>query len=132
MDHHGDVRGTLCAVLAVCCRGLEFAPDKGLIAQGLGSLAATRFALEAEARLGVPVPVDILGADISLDELVTRIEGARGAARPVAPSAPAGPRPAAVAGEVPLLPLQQAYLVTSDPGYTADPVGCHIYREYEF
>lgn len=134
MDSLIYLRSTLESILSECCPEFEFAADRGLVTQGLSSLAATRFALEVEARLGVPVPVAELGRGLTLDDLVALVGTAKGAVVPAAQPGPAeaqAPAAADAVREIPLLPHQQAYLVTSDPGYTADPAGCHIYREVE-
>ncbi|WP_174952637.1 amino acid adenylation domain-containing protein [Burkholderia lata] len=120
---------TLQDILRSCSPGTQFSVDASLVAQGLGSLAATRFVLEVQARFGVPVSVDALGAGMTLAALADTIAGAR---RNDAAHAPTSTRdaPGSRAG-LPLLPLQQAFLVTADPDYSADPAGCHLYREFD-
>uniref|UniRef100_UPI003BEEC380 amino acid adenylation domain-containing protein n=1 Tax=Burkholderia arboris TaxID=488730 RepID=UPI003BEEC380 len=139
MNNSLDMLDTLQDILRSCSPGTRFSVDASLVAQGLGSLAATRFVLEVQARFGVPVSVDDLGAGMTLAALADTLANARGddAARASVPTsssapvpAPASDAPAGRAG-TPLLPLQQAFLVTADPGYSADPAGCHLYREFD-
>ncbi|PAK14698.1 hypothetical protein CJO66_10920 [Burkholderia ubonensis] len=129
MNNSLDVLDTLQDILRSCSPGTQFGVDASLVAQGLGSLAATRFVLEVQARFGAPVSVDDLGAGMTLAALADAIASAR---RDDAARAPASTpdAPGSRAG-MPLLPLQQAFLVTADPGYSADPAGCHLYREFD-
>ncbi|WP_175959406.1 amino acid adenylation domain-containing protein [Burkholderia pyrrocinia] len=129
MNNSLDMLDTLQDILRSCSPGTQFSVDASLVAQGLGSLAATRFVLEVQARFGVPVSVDELGAGMTLAALADTLASARRddtaralAAMPDAPGGRAG---------MPLLPLQQAFLVTADPDYSADPAGCHLYREFD-
>ncbi|MCW8200045.1 amino acid adenylation domain-containing protein [Verminephrobacter aporrectodeae subsp. tuberculatae] len=129
MNNSLDMLDTLQDILRSCSPETRFSVDASLVAQGLGSLAATRFVLEVQARFGVPVSVDDLGAGMTLAALADTLANARcdDAARA---SAPASDVLGGRAG-MPLLPLQQAFLVTADPDYSADPAGCHLYREFD-
>ncbi|GAB2890585.1 hypothetical protein GCM10027093_27050 [Paraburkholderia jirisanensis] len=128
MDHSLDVLATLQEILRSCSPERPFSADASLVGQGLGSLAATRFVLEVQARLQAAISVEELGAGVTLTALAAAIAGG---ARTMATHQPSAQQLPADAAGVPLLPLQQAFLVTSDPGYSADPVGCHIYREFD-
>lgn len=121
MTNSNNILAALKEVLASCCPGQSFADDVSLITQGLGSLAATRFVFEVQHAMGKQVSVQELGAGMTLTALAQSIAGA-------APTT--GTVWAASNASLALLPLQQAFIVTSDPDYSADPAGCHIYREF--
>ncbi|GIJ54822.1 hypothetical protein Vau01_023380 [Virgisporangium aurantiacum] len=91
---------------------------------GLGSLAATRLWFELRSEFGVDIPVQWLGGGATVADLIARVTAeADGAAlTPV-------PVPVSTVDLGPLTDLQQAYLVAKQGG--DDPVGCHVYREFE-
>lgn len=95
---------------------------------GLDSISAARLVLELEAAFGVSVPMAEIGRCAGAEELVDRVTGATGRA------APRGTRQADVGARFDpfaVTPMQEAYLVGRQPEFTSDPVGCHIYREFD-
>ncbi|NUR27966.1 MAG: amino acid adenylation domain-containing protein, partial [Catenulispora sp.] len=126
---------------------------------GLDSLAATRLVLELQAEFGVEVPMARLGECRGAAEVATLVAelAAQSAAGPAAGgpgasardsaadgaadradgrsrdrrSADVRPDPAGRLEPFALTAVQQAYLAGRMEDLTADPVGCHIYREFE-
>jgi amino acid adenylation domain-containing protein len=126
-------RDAVLALLRSCWSEQDIDPERSLVAQGLGSLAATRLAAEASVRFGVRIEVTDLADGLSLRGLCEWVEaGSRNGALPGGNGALAGGNgdPGGSDEPVALLPLQEAYYVGSDPAFTADAVGCHMYREY--
>lgn len=106
---------------------------------GLDSLSAARLVVELQLAFGVQIPMARLGECRGAAELAEWIEreptaGAAGAAAGPAPSrtAQVRPDPRSRHEPFPLTTLQQAYLIGRDPDLSPDPVGCRIYREFEF
>ena len=98
---------------------------------GLGSLALTRLWMGLRQRLGVDVPVTELVKLPDVAALIARVTADAGgvsaggaAAAPVAESAEPG-------APFDLTDLQQAYQIGKAPELSPDPIGCHIYREFE-
>jgi amino acid adenylation domain-containing protein len=121
-DGSAALEAAIRRTLGECCPGIDFTASRGLVEQGMTSLAATRFVFQVEDTFGVQIDIDGLARGMSLRDVLAQA-GGHGAASPVAARADE---------EIALTPLQQAYLMTSDPAVTGDPVGCHIYREIEF
>lgn len=123
----------LMSLLAACCPGREIEPRRPLAFQGLSSLAATRFLLQVELLLGIKLTIGQIADGLSLADIAEMIS--KSTAAPPEPAPPPPPSGRAGAGTdgagIPLLPLQQSYLVTSLDGFVEDAVGCHIYREFE-
>ncbi|MEU8891947.1 amino acid adenylation domain-containing protein [Streptomyces sp. NPDC048442] len=123
---------------------------------GFGSLQTTRLWVELKRTFGVDLPPRWLGG-ASLGELTARVTAERTGDAPsraatadpgaesttTATAAPSMNAPATAAPSMsasataaaerhqpfPLTPLQQAYLVAKDEETSADPGGCHLYRE---
>ncbi|GAA3273799.1 hypothetical protein GCM10020218_018920 [Dactylosporangium vinaceum] len=109
--------------------------DTSLADRGLESLAATRLWFQLRTAFGVDIPVQWLGRCATVADLVARVQEE---ARPEPVAGPATSTEAtgtAAAGErhepFPLSDLQQAYLISKDPLLGDDPIGCHVYREFE-
>jgi amino acid adenylation domain-containing protein len=116
--------------------GHEPAPDRPLRDCGLDSLAAARLRLELEQQFGVLVPMTALSRCQGTAAVTAMVkDGDHDRARPgtAGTSASSRPRPDAQARFTPfeLTAIQQAYLVGKDPDFTRDPIGCHLYREFE-
>ncbi|ACU71510.1 amino acid adenylation domain protein [Catenulispora acidiphila DSM 44928] len=99
---------------------------------GLDSLAVTRLVLELLAEFEVEVSMADLGRCHAVDDIAALVIGRQqagggGGGRPAA----VRPDPAARHEPFALTAVQQAYLAGRLPELTADPVGCHIYREFD-
>lgn len=129
----GTPLALLTSILAACCPGRTIDATRPLIFLGLSSLAATRFLLQVELATGVKLTTGRIAEGLCLADIARMV--ADGAAAPSSPAAVPSAAPVSDAGagdwEIPLLPLQQSYLVTSLDGFVEDAIGCHIYREYE-
>ena len=114
--------------LLVDVLGHEPPPDTPLRDCGLDSLAAARLRVEIEQRFGVLIPMAALSRCRGAAGLVSimREQGA-------ADSAVGRHAPEAGAAGTPfdLTTIQQAYLIGKDPDFSGDPIGCHLYREFE-
>jgi amino acid adenylation domain-containing protein len=108
--------------------GHEPAPDRSLRDCGLDSLAAARLRVELEQRFGVLIPMASLSRCQGVAGLAAML--AEGTA-PVQASSQPHPDPQARFEPFGLTAIQQAYLVGKDPDFTGDPIGCHLYREFE-
>ncbi|HEX6969382.1 MAG TPA: condensation domain-containing protein, partial [Micromonosporaceae bacterium] len=107
-------------------------PERGLREIGLGSLAVTRLWFEVRRTFGVDLTVPWLTRCETVQQLVDRVVELceAGAADPeTAPTLQADPD--ARHAPFSLSDLQQAYLVGKDPHLGPDPIGCHVYREFE-
>lgn len=104
-------------------------PQIPLREQGLDSIATTRLWLELQARFGVELPLEWLATYADPEELLARIAAYH--------TGDAAPR-----WEIPrdpenrhrpfqLTPIQESYVMGSQPELTADPVGCKQYIEFE-
>lgn len=113
--------------------GHDPAPDQPLRECGLDSIAAARLRAELDLRFGVLVPMAALSRCRGAAELAGLVTGLDGTARPGPRPDDPGPRPNDTARFDPfdLTTIQQAYLVGKDPDFTTDPIGCHLYREFE-
>ena len=117
--------------------GHEPAPDRPLRDCGLDSLAAARLRLELEHRFGMLVPMAALSRCQGAGALTSMVEEQADQDRdwpgPARTSAPSRPGPDDEARLIPfeLTAIQQAYLVGKDPDLTGDPIGCHLYREFD-
>jgi acyl carrier protein len=69
-----DIRKALQSVLSACCPDVQLASDVSLVAQGMGSLAATRFCLKVQARFNMSIPVAELATGLTLAQVVARID----------------------------------------------------------
>ncbi|XVQ82898.1 amino acid adenylation domain-containing protein [Microbispora siamensis] len=131
------------------------ADDTPLAAYGLDSMTAARLVLEIKEELGADVPLEWLRDAGGLRDLARRIAGALPEdrlheaepheaephkaephkAEPPGQPAHASPREGAAPEDrfapFPLTPMQQAYVAGSHPDLGPDPVGCHLYREFE-
>ncbi|MFD0555608.1 amino acid adenylation domain-containing protein [Stackebrandtia endophytica] len=103
-------------------------PATSLSRLGLGSLALTRLWMGLRQRLGVDVPVTELVKLPDVAALISRVADSGEPAQVEPDPTPSAPEPGA-----PLKPtdLQQAYQIGKTPELSPDPVGCHIYREFE-
>ncbi|MGK7229971.1 amino acid adenylation domain-containing protein [Streptomyces hygroscopicus] len=117
--------------------GPEPSLDKPLKDYGMASLAATRMLLEIQVELGVAVPLEWLGGQVTLRRLIDHVAGlaaSEGAADPDGGADAAAPDDGTGPGHrhepFPLTPVQQAYVVGRDPDLTPDPSGCQLYREF--
>lgn len=113
-----------------------FGPDSGLRESGLDSLAVTRLWFSLRQRFGVDIPVPWLGRCRTAGQLIDRVraevgEHATAAPDPVVVDPATGGGPDERFGPFALTDLQQAYLIGRDPRLGPDPVGCHVYREFE-
>ncbi|SNY24402.1 non-ribosomal peptide synthetase [Paractinoplanes atraurantiacus] len=93
---------------------------------GLDSLSAARFILEIQLAYGVELTMVELADCGGVADLAGRVGRNRGAGG----GGPAAD-PAAAEQPFPLTPLQRAYLAGKHPELSDDPVGCHLYREFE-
>ena len=136
------------------------ADDIPLAVYGLDSMTAARLVLEIKEELGADVPLEWLRDARGLRDLAGRIAGAlpegslsadglheddlheddphgnqpRGAELRGQPSLATfreGAAPEDRYAPFPLTPMQQAYVTGSHPDLGPDPVGCHLYREFE-
>ncbi|HEX4954745.1 MAG TPA: amino acid adenylation domain-containing protein [Thermoanaerobaculia bacterium] len=128
--------GALVALVSEVFPGAAaLAPDEPLAGLGRDSLKSARLWLVLQRRFGVALPLEWLAGGPSLAALAERLEAAAepGAAAPGLGGQPCDhPAPAAgPAAPLPLSALQQAYLLGRRSDLTADPVGCHLYRELE-
>lgn len=134
----------LSLVLRVLPSGVTVTSDSELKQAGLSSLSATRLWFELRNAFGVDIPVTQLVQYRTIRDLAAAV--AQGmAARPTgtaredqethegqeAQTAAPSSGPAGAADPFPLTELQQSYLVGKDPHLSDDPVGCHVYREFE-
>lgn len=117
--------------------GHEPAPDTPLRDCGLDSLAAARLRVELEQRFGLLIPMAALFRCQGVAGLMSMVRehGEPGHGRPsrAAIGAPNRPGREAEATLAPfdLTAIQQAYLIGKDPDFSGDPIGCHLYREFE-
>ena len=140
----------LLRILASAVPDQELTLGFGWREQALESLALTRVWFLIRKEFGVDVPVSWLRQCPTPGDLLARIraesadpDGAPDTASGTLPAAepPAAEAPGATAagtadpgaGHEPfaLTDLQQAYLVAKDPQFGTDPIGCHVYREFE-
>ncbi|HEY6794246.1 MAG TPA: amino acid adenylation domain-containing protein, partial [Kineosporiaceae bacterium] len=100
---------------------------------GLSSLPAVRLALQLQHAFGVELPLARLADCSGAAELAAWIAaqvGARDSAR--ADVRVGRAEPDGDGGEpFPVTPLQQSYLLGMHEDVTDDPMGCHLYREFE-
>ncbi|MFB7668626.1 amino acid adenylation domain-containing protein [Kitasatospora sp. NPDC056138] len=109
--------------------GTEVSGTVPLSSLGLSSLAAARLVMELENRLGVEVPLRLLGDCHDPGELARRLAALVPDGR--APAAPVvRARPAERGDPFPLTPIQQAYTVGKYVELGPDAVGCHQYLEF--
>ncbi|MGX1835926.1 amino acid adenylation domain-containing protein [Streptomyces diastaticus] len=132
--HQDQVAETVLRIVAdTLPTGSEPSLDKPLRDYGLASLAAARMLLELQVRLGVAVPLEWLGGQVTLRRLIDRVARLAPSEEPAAPAGDVrdgGGGPGDRHGPFPLTPVQQAYMVGSDPDLTPDPAGCRLYREF--
>lgn len=105
-------------------------PATSLSRLGLGSLALTRLWMVLRRRLGVDVPVTEL---VKLPDVAALIDRVADTGEPVTVEAASTPEPSVTApgAALKLTDLQQAYQLGKSPELSSDPIGCHIYREFE-
>lgn len=133
MNKYSDIRSILNGILKDGCPNHVFVDDKCLVEQGLDSLAAAKFLLEIGLKFKVSLPFEKLAEGLSLSEIASLIESdAKPDDQGYELKSDHKPEKKRAGSEsLPLRPLQQTYLMTSEESYTADPVGCHIYREFD-
>jgi len=129
MNDYTDIKAGLYRLLKKGCPGRDFAEDQCLVEQGLNSLAAARFILEIGIEFKVELPLEKFADGLSLKEIQNLIICHDVQDEPKAKTVKNKKKKRG--SDIPLRPLQQAYLITSDESYSADPVGCHIYREFD-
>jgi acyl carrier protein len=107
-------------------------PEQPLRAQGLDSMSATRLWLELCTTFGVDLTLLWLATEASPQQIAHALlerqsdaPPSEGARLQVTAEAAQKDQP------FPLTPIQEAYLLGSQPELTADPVGCDQYVEFE-
>ncbi|HRC57754.1 MAG TPA: phosphopantetheine-binding protein, partial [Kofleriaceae bacterium] len=107
-------------------------PEQPLRAQGLDSMSATRLWLELCTTFGVDLTLLWLATEASPQQIAHALlerqsdaPPSEGARLQVTAEAAQKDQP------FPLTPIQEAYVLGSQPELTADPVGCDQYVEFE-
>ncbi|MEV6116045.1 amino acid adenylation domain-containing protein [Streptomyces sp. NPDC052109] len=122
----------LLRILAGVLPGEDLTLDFPLREQGLESLALTRVWFQLRKEFGVDIPLSWLRRCPTPAALLARVteHGAGDQAPGHTLAAPGPDDPQDRHAPFPLTDLQQAYLVAKGD-LAADPVGCHVYREFE-
>ncbi|THA24096.1 amino acid adenylation domain-containing protein [Streptomyces sp. RKND-216] len=110
-------------------------PDTQLKGLGLDSMTTARLWLALQEDFGIETPLGWFTEAATLGEFGARAaelaeqEGSAGETGGHLVTVTADP--ARASDPFPLTPLQQAYLAGRTPELTDDPVGCHLYREFD-
>ena len=97
----------------------------------LSSLKLTRLWIAIERYTGVEVHLSDIVSCRDFDDLLALVNSFTSKEIATSKSEP-NRNTSAKVSSIPLLPLQQSYLVGSDPQFTSDPVGCRHYIEIKF
>ncbi|GAA4092704.1 non-ribosomal peptide synthetase [Nonomuraea soli] len=134
-----QMESTIEAVIRLLAEALpgdaELAPDSSLRENGLDSISAVRVWFDIQREFSLDLPVERLGECTTPADLAARIDEVRGTAQQGSTAEPAGPvieaDPGARFEPFPLTPVQQSYVLGKDEDFSADAVGCQVYREFE-